>query len=238
MAKRIDFCLQCDEMREITEKLTKVTHKIKDEEISFEIKIPYCSVCGNQISDLEVEEHHFNLALNEYRKRKKLLFPEEIKMIREKYGLSQRAFARALGFSEPTINRYELGAVQDGPHNSIIMLVKNPDNMWLIVNQNRENLTAREINSLSKVIEELKVEKDAQNSENSMLKALYCEVFNLSKKVDRLEGPKICPKEQDWINFSRNPNKLQKAFMSDQPYQNIFEEGLSKEKFISDSYKM
>lgn len=139
------FCLECDEERISIPKMTNVLHNIKGEEISLEVMLPYCSVCDSQLSDLDIDEKHFDMALDEYRKRKDLLYPHEIKAIRESYGISQRAFARALGFAEPTINRYEQGAIQDVVHNNLILLVGNPDNMIEIALRNKKNLSDKEL---------------------------------------------------------------------------------------------
>lgn len=153
MKKKELFCVKCDEPRKTELKLTTIIHNIKDEKIPVEIEVPYCTICGSQLSDLDIEEQHFNIALDEYRKRKNLLFPSEIKKIREKYGISQRAFARALGFAEPTINRYEQGAIQDVVHNNMILLVDQPENMYKIAMQNRNNLSEKELEIISQRIQ-------------------------------------------------------------------------------------
>ncbi len=142
------FCTNCDEYRGYTKRLTEVVHAIKGEEIIVKIELPYCIECGNQLSDIDIEEKHFDMALTEYRKRNRLLQPNEIKSIREFYGLSQRAFSRALGFAEPTINRYEQGAIQDSLHNNIIKLVRKPENMISMAEDNKANLSVKEFESI------------------------------------------------------------------------------------------
>ena len=53
--------------------------------------------------------------------------PEEIEKIREQYGLSQKNFARLLGWGDITIHRYESGAIQDDAHNDVLSLIKDFD---------------------------------------------------------------------------------------------------------------
>jgi putative zinc finger/helix-turn-helix YgiT family protein len=158
--------------------MTDINHKIKDEEIVVSIMLPHCSVCGKALADIDVEEHHFEMALKEYRNRKMLLMPEEIKMIREYYGLSQRAFARALGFAEPTINRYEFGAIQDIVHNNIMLLVKEPKNMLLIATQNRKNLSSKEYELIISKAQNIEPRED-ESTENL--------VNILAEKISSLE---------------------------------------------------
>ena len=55
---------------------------------------------------------------------------------RETYGLSQRAFSKLLKWGEVTMNRYEMGAIQDKAHNNILILLKKPENMLNILNNN------------------------------------------------------------------------------------------------------
>jgi len=194
MQKRQLFCVKCDELRDTINKKILVTHTIKGEGIVVESLIPHCKECGIQLSDLDVEENHFNEALNEYRRRKNLLLPEQIKNTREKYGLSQRAFSRALGFSEITINRYEGGAIQDLTHNGIILLVDEPQNMLIIARQNKDNLSNKELeaieNNVKKLLDTSKIANQSVNHElinklNKMDKKLS-KIDDLDKKVNLL----------------------------------------------------
>ena len=68
-------------------------------------------------------------AYNEYRRRHELLLPEEIKKIREQYGLSQRSFSRLLNWGDKPICRYENGSIQDKVHNSLMLFLREPENM-------------------------------------------------------------------------------------------------------------
>ena len=73
-------------------------------------------------------------------KKHKLLLPDEIKNIRETYGLSQRSFAKLLNWGEKTIQRYERGSIQDKAHNSLLLFLKNPENMKIFIEENEINL--------------------------------------------------------------------------------------------------
>ena len=66
-----------------------------------------------------------------------LLTTNEIKEIRERYGLSQKDFALALGMGEITINRLENGSIQSEAVDSIIRLSENPENMLELIERNR-----------------------------------------------------------------------------------------------------
>jgi len=186
MTKKELYCENCNVMRVTTPKATEITHRIKGEEITVTVNVPLCSECGCELSDLDVEEYHHDLALNEYRKRKGLLYSEQIKTIREKYGLSQRAFARALGFAEPTINRYELGALQDTLHNNMLILVKDPSVMLKMASLNKENLSEKEFSSLVETINKIKSDGPSETKQDDIVGYIVKNLDRLNKKVDEL----------------------------------------------------
>lgn len=180
------FCEYCNEMRVTTPKVTEITHMIKGEEISVTVNVPLCSECRCELSDLDVEEYHHDLALKEYRRRKGLLHTNQIKAIREKYGLSQRAFARALGFAEPTINRYELGALQDTIHNNILVLVNDSSVMLKMASLNKGNLTEKEFSALIETLNKNKSDIPSETHQDGIIGSIVKNLDRLNKKVDEL----------------------------------------------------
>ncbi|WP_366924783.1 type II toxin-antitoxin system MqsA family antitoxin [Metallumcola ferriviriculae] len=187
VAGKILFCPACDEPRSYEKRETTVIHSIKGEDIQVKAKIPFCTECGAQLSDLDVEEKHFNSALQEYCERHNLLLPYQIKKIRKQYGLSQRAFARALGFAESTINRYELGALPDAVHNAIISLVMQPENMIRMAEQNRDNISDKEFGAIKDKVSESQKSSSQITVSKSSISTLIERVEELSKKIDKME---------------------------------------------------
>jgi len=211
MTNRKLFCIKCDELRDTVDKKTTVIHNIKGEEIILETLIPHCSECGIQLSDLDVEEKHFDMALYEYRRRRNLFSPNQIKSIREKYGLSQRAFSRALGFSEITINRYEAGALQDVTHNGILLLVNEPHNMLIIAQQNKNNLSEKEFKSIEDNVIHL------SNACNDSIETIHRE---LTSKLDKMDKKLAKIDELDKkINFLMHNVKHHIDKFSTKPYE-------------------
>ena len=95
-----------------------------------------CTVCGEELFNEELDSATLINAYNEYRRKHKLLLPEEIRKIREQYGLSQRSFAKLLNWGDKTIRRYENGAVQDRAHNSLLLFLREPENMRTYLTEN------------------------------------------------------------------------------------------------------
>ncbi|MDD4347391.1 MAG: type II toxin-antitoxin system MqsA family antitoxin [Desulfitobacteriaceae bacterium] len=252
MEKKKLFCIKCDEKTDYVLKSIDIVHVIKGENITLKnIEIPHCSVCGEQLSDLDIEENHFEMALNKYRADKSLLMPVDIKKIREQYGLSQRAFARALGFAESTINRYELGALQDSTHNSILLLSKQPRNFLTIAMQNKEKLSENEIEQIYNKTKELDMEDRAQGLiergmtviENDAIKRLELMVIGLSRSIDNIEKllNRVSVKQEPLVsNFTqflgkplKQPQEDEKASLWDTMamYSSATENASRKERF-------
>ncbi|TAL25411.1 MAG: helix-turn-helix domain-containing protein, partial [Nitrospirae bacterium] len=94
--------------------------------------------------------------------RKGFLQPEEIKKIREQYGLSQRNFARLLGWGEITIHRYESGAIQDDVHNDVLALIKDVDDFKKLFESKKNNIEPALARKVEEWLIEIEKEKNRQ----------------------------------------------------------------------------
>jgi len=123
------LCPICEEHTEVTLRVDKETYNVRGEPTEIEADIAICQKCGAKIFDEERDSRNLEKAYSLYRKNHNLLPPDKIRTIREKYGLSQRALSRLLGWGEITIHRYENGAIQDNVHDSTLRLIEDPQNM-------------------------------------------------------------------------------------------------------------
>ena len=154
-----NFCDVCKKEVETNIQQREEIYNVKGEEIKVNTNVRVCCECGNAIFDEQLDQQTLVSVYNEYRIRKSLLMPEEIKNIREMYGLSQRAFANLLNFGDRTINRYENGGLQDQAHNSLLRLLSEPKNMKKYIETTGFNLSLKQIEKLEKRIEDLLEEK-------------------------------------------------------------------------------
>lgn len=139
------------------------------EDVEVESSVLTCADCGEELFCKELDEKTIGLAYSKYRENNKLLFPEEIKEIREKYELSQRSFAKLLNWGDKTIRRYENGAVQDKAHNSLLVFLREPENMHYYLENNKIELSERQLNNLSEVVVQLQ-NKEGYGTARSLLK--------------------------------------------------------------------
>jgi len=134
------FCPNCEEYTDVTLRMEKEVYNVRGEPIEIEAEVTICQKCGAKIFSEERDSRNLEIAYSRYREKHNLLSPDEIRIIREKYGLSQRALSRLLGWGEITIHRYESGAIQDNVHDSTLRLIKDPRNMQKLFEANRSKL--------------------------------------------------------------------------------------------------
>jgi putative zinc finger/helix-turn-helix YgiT family protein len=125
------------------------------EPVEYQARVRRCSVCKGEYAPTALEEENFRSAYDIYRRRHNLLFPEQIRATREKYGLSQRNFSRFLGWGDITVHRYEAGALPDTAYNVMLVLVDDPLNALKVFMLNRSNLAPGIAEKLKKRIQEL-----------------------------------------------------------------------------------
>jgi putative zinc finger/helix-turn-helix YgiT family protein len=157
-----NFCPNCEEYTETTVRVEKEVYNVRGEPIEIEAEVTICQKCGSKIFDEERDSRNLEKAYSQYREKHNLLSPEQIRSIREKYGLSQRALSRLLGWGEITIHRYENGAVQDNAHNNLLHLIEDPENIKTLFEANRNKLPSYIASRLEKRIASFSQEDNEQ----------------------------------------------------------------------------
>jgi putative zinc finger/helix-turn-helix YgiT family protein len=149
-------CPICERIKSLSYGTKKETVRINKQKINVLTRTYYCNEGKHHFYSPEDEENKFQNAYREYRNRNGLLQPEEIKEIREKYGLSQRAFARFLGWGEITIQRYETGAIQDNAHNNLLLLINETRNFEGLFKSRKKYLLKKDVEKISKKLKEMR----------------------------------------------------------------------------------
>lgn len=166
------FCEECG--REVETKIItkREAYDIYGETIEVNAQVCVCAACGEEFYCEELDNETLINAYNEYRRRHKLLLPDEIKKIREQYGLSQRSFAKLLNWGDKTICRYENGSIQDKAHNSLLLFLREPENMRTYLIENEVPLDVRQKAKLFDTIEKLMQDR-AYHSEQGLFERFF-----------------------------------------------------------------
>lgn len=156
----MDYCEVCG--REVETKIItrRESFNVCGEDIEVDAQVMVCAECGEELFNEELDSATLINTYNEYRRRHKLLLPEEIRKIREQYGLSQRSFAKLLNWGDKTIRRYENGAVQDRAHNSLLLFLREPENMRTYLTENEVALDEKQVAKLLDTVDKLEEDTD------------------------------------------------------------------------------
>ncbi len=118
-----------------------------------------CEDSGEQFTTTEIDELDISQLYNQYREKYNIPFPDEIKAIREKYGLSAAKMAEALGFGANVYRNYESGEVPNESNGKLIRLAEESNNFYRLVKDNKTLESRAKENILATINELLKEEQ-------------------------------------------------------------------------------
>lgn len=131
---------------------------IRGEMIPIEVHYLHCEECGEDYEIPDPDYDPLEEAYREYRSRKGMVQPEELKAFRKKYGFTQKDLSNILGIGIATLNRYEHGALQSEAHDQAIKLCMQPENLRKILEDKPNLLSA---SSRERVFQSIKTSKDS-----------------------------------------------------------------------------
>jgi len=119
------YCPMCETDRKVRAQTVREEYEVRGEKIAIDVPRLSCIACGESMVDPAFGDPTLKVYA-EYRRRHGLLSPEQIRGIREKYQLSQDAFATLLGTSPATLARYEGGSIQDKAYDQLLRACQFP----------------------------------------------------------------------------------------------------------------
>jgi putative zinc finger/helix-turn-helix YgiT family protein len=136
----IAFCPTCEKETELEfiEKTEEIN--IRGEFIPVKLKYYKCNECEEDFEIPSPDYDPLDLAYREYRSKKGMKQPEEIKKFRKELGLTQKEFSQILGIGIASLNRYENGALQSEAHDRIIHFYTEPSNLLKLLEDKPELL--------------------------------------------------------------------------------------------------
>jgi putative zinc finger/helix-turn-helix YgiT family protein len=120
--------------REMTLKREKRAMLFRKKEYTVHYHFYLCDESGEQFTSSELDEMNLVQVYNQYRDEHNLPFPEEIREIRQTYGLSAAKMAEVLGLGANTYRNYEQGDVPSESNARLIQLAQNPEEFKHIIN--------------------------------------------------------------------------------------------------------
>ena len=131
MGRKIKKCICCMEEHEVQIVQVKEKATLKGSKVTYDALYMYCDKADELYTD-EVQMRENDIRLKEaYRRAEGLLTAQEIRAIREKYGITQGDLCALLGWGAKTITRYESHQVQDRAHDTILRKI-DQDPEWFL----------------------------------------------------------------------------------------------------------
>jgi putative zinc finger/helix-turn-helix YgiT family protein len=127
------FCPNCEKEMPLTMVRQVEEFNVRGEIIEVEVEFYRCQECGEEFENSRSALNPYETAYREYRSRKGMLQPEEIRALRLRYGLSQKEFSLLLGIGIATLNRYENGALQSEANDRVIRFALEPENFLNLI---------------------------------------------------------------------------------------------------------
>lgn len=175
--------------------------EIKGEKITVDNQLSLCPECKAEYEDMNSVVDPYNLAYEEYRRRKGMVHPAQLVSFRKKYDLTQKELSELLGFGSVTLSRYENGALQDEAHDQLLRFIMQPANLLNLVKRKPETLpkTKREL-----LLAALEKEITTDSLLRDLLKNNIADIYSGYKPFD-------LNKVVSLIRFFTYPNRVFKS---------------------------
>ena len=164
------YCENCGKLVDYKIKVKKETYNIRGEEVTIDAKVPVCVHCGNELMDVYIDDLNFERAYKEYAKRHNLVYGDEIKGIRSKYGISQELFAKILGIGRATLARLESGALPSESISTLVKQAENPKNFLSILENAKERISIRDYERVKEKVLSTMQESETEELEEFLRK--------------------------------------------------------------------
>jgi len=136
-----------------------VQHEFRREMFNIVYHYYLCEDTGEKFEDERLTQLNLNQVYNQYRKKYRLPFPEEIIELREQYGLSAAKMSEVLGFGINVYRAYENGEIPNSSNARLIQLAGDPKEFRRLL-QLSDVLSEKERERVMAKIDELLLEKE------------------------------------------------------------------------------
>jgi len=186
------YCPNCEKESPLLTIKKAEDFTVRGEVIRVEVEFYQCQVCGEEFENSKSTIDPYEIAYREYRSRKGMLQPEDIREFRIKRGLSQKEFSDLLGIGIASLNRYENGALQSDAHDRIMKLAMNPGNFSSLMSASQGVLSDLKRQKISSQLEDesetswLEITKNVFGNYNADLYSGY-KKFDLAKFFEAIK---------------------------------------------------
>ena len=169
-----------------------------------------CEDTHERFSTTELDEANIAQVYNQYRAKYGIPFPEEIKRIRQHYGLSATKMSAILGFGENQYRLYENGDMPSEANGKVLMSIMNPDFFLAFVHNSREQFSEEEFAKLMEKTRSWKSKKHSDFEVEHVFNSCRRTIFNgfATQSIDKLKNILLYYIERGDGVFFTKMNKL------------------------------
>lgn len=149
------ICERCGPTTNTRVEAREEAYPVKGEDTKIRARVRICTQCTEDVYDKELDAENLRSAFDIYRRRHGIVTAEELRTLRETYGLSQRGLGALLGWGEITVHRYEHGSMPDEAHNLVLRMIQDPFNMEHLVAEKGHRLSPAARRKLAGRLDEL-----------------------------------------------------------------------------------
>lgn len=131
------------------------TQTFRKEEFSYMYHCYECQVTGERFTTPELDDLNTSQIFNHYREKYQFMFPEQIRRIRERYGLTAARMALVMDFGPNQYTNYEAGEMPSASNAKILRLASDPATFLTMVRSKKEVLRPTEYAKLRGLLDEL-----------------------------------------------------------------------------------
>jgi transcriptional regulator with XRE-family HTH domain len=119
---------------------------------SFNVLFQYylCKDTGEQFTDDTLDDVNINQVYNQYRAKYGIPFPDEIKALREQYGLSANKMADILGLGINVYRNYESGEMPSVSNGRLIQMIKDPKEFRQLIEYSKGEFSTEELDKINR----------------------------------------------------------------------------------------
>ncbi|RVU71590.1 MULTISPECIES: type II TA system antitoxin MqsA family protein [Lactobacillus] len=122
------------------------TFNIRGTEIEITAPARINNATGEVVPDMELDNTAIKMAQDKYRKKFNFVGPEDIKKLRQKWQLSQKEFAKVIGWSPSTVALYEVGEIPTKSNNRLLkVMIKDPKVMEAFIAESKADDNLKEL---------------------------------------------------------------------------------------------
>lgn len=139
-------------------------HEFRKETFSVHVRYYVCEDTGERFTTTEQDELLFNELYSQYRVNHGIPFPEEIKAIRQHYGLNYQQMTKILGFGANQYAQYEKGQMPSESNGKLLSATMNSQFMLHLLEDSRAEFSEEEYHKVfqSVLTSEVKPESEVQ----------------------------------------------------------------------------